>query len=153
MTGSNDLGRATLGVADHVTWSTLGWRARTWRLIHAAWSIVGLVTLAHIWVSALLRRRDRALAASAAFLLIEGGALVVGRGDCPMGRVQSAWGDPVPFFELVLPPRAAKAAVPVLAVATILGMVAVAARPLAPCDRAPGSASFTEWGGLWGSNP
>jgi hypothetical protein len=69
------------------------------------------------------------LAASIGFLLVEGGALVVGRGDCPMGPLQAEWGDPVPFFELVLPPRAAKAAVPILALASVAGMVAVALRP------------------------
>lgn len=74
------------------------------------------------------RRRDRWLAASVGFLLVEGGALVVGRGDCPMGPIQEAWGDPVPFFELVLPPRAAKAAVPILAFATVAGMLAVLVR-------------------------
>jgi hypothetical protein len=60
-----------------------------------------------------------------AFLSIEGAALLVGRGDCPMGPLQEEWGDPVPFFELVLPPRAAKAAVPVLAVATLAGFALI----------------------------
>jgi hypothetical protein len=32
----------------------------------------------------------------------------------------------VPFFELVLPPRAAKAAIPILAGATILGFAGLA---------------------------
>jgi hypothetical protein len=45
-----------------------------------------------------------------------------------MGPRQAEWGDPVPYFELVLPPRAAKAAVPVLVAATIAGFVALAAR-------------------------
>ena len=37
-------------------------------------------------------------------------------------------GDQVPFFELVLPPRAAKAAVPILAGASVAGFIAVALR-------------------------
>jgi hypothetical protein len=40
--------------------------------------------------------------------------------------MQAEWGDPVPFFELVLPHRAAKAAVPVLAVVSLVGIVALA---------------------------
>jgi len=36
--------------------------------------------------------------------------------------------DPVPFFELVPPPRAAKAAVPILAFLSIAGFLAVALR-------------------------
>jgi hypothetical protein len=63
-----------------------------------------------------------------AFLLLEGAALVIGRGDCPMGRRQADWGDPVPFFELVLPPRAAKAAVPVLAAVSVAAITAIVLR-------------------------
>lgn len=107
-------------------------RARTWRVIHAAWSVAGLSTLGYVWVCAVTRRRDRGLVASVAFLPVEGLALIVGRGNCPMGTLQAEWGDPVPFFELVLPPRAAKAAVPVLTGATIAGFVAVALRPPRP---------------------
>src|SRR5687768_6580427 len=47
-------------------------------------------------------RRDRALPRSIAFLGVEGIALVVGRGNCPLGLFQRDLGDPVPFFELVL---------------------------------------------------
>jgi hypothetical protein len=111
-----------------VRWSTLPAPARTFRIVHAAWSIVGLSSLGYIWAAALRRRRDRTLAAAVAFLLVEGAALVVGRGNCPMGPQQAEWGDRVPFFELVLPPRAAKAAVPILALATVAGLVAVAVR-------------------------
>jgi hypothetical protein len=108
-----------------MTWATLGRRARTFRIVHAAWSVVGLASLAYLWACATTGRRDRGLAASIAFLLVEGGALVVGRGDCPMGPLQAEWGDPVPFFELVLPPRAAKAAVPALAAVSLAGIAAV----------------------------
>lgn len=63
------------------------------------------------------------------FMLIQGGGLVIGRGDCPLGPFQRTLGDPVPLFELVLPRRAAKAAVPVLAMVTIAGLILVALRP------------------------
>jgi hypothetical protein len=66
--------------------------------------------------------------AGVAFLCVEGAALVVGRGDCPVGPVQTEWGDPVPFFELVLPPGPAKAAVPVLAVVAVAGIVTLVLR-------------------------
>jgi hypothetical protein len=59
---------------------------------------------------------------------VEGAALIVGHGDCPVGPMQAEWGDPVPFFELVLPHRAAKAAVPVLAVVSVVGIAALALR-------------------------
>ena len=111
-----------------VSWATLGRRARAWRVLHAAWSVAQLGCLGDIWVSALKRRRSRRLWAGVAFLFVEGGALVVGRGDCPVGPLQAEWGDPVPFFDLVLPPRAARAAVPVLAVVSVTGVVALGLR-------------------------
>jgi len=117
-------------------WATLGARARAWRLVHATWSIAQLAGLGCIWRSAINRRRSGWLWASVAFLLIEGGALVVGRGSCPVGPRQAEWGDPVPFFELVLPPRAAKAAVPVLAAGSLVGLAALILRRPAPVSGA-----------------
>lgn len=106
-----------------MTWSSIGNRARMWRIFHAAWSIAQLTGLGYMWVSVIRRRRNPRLWASVAFLFTEGAALALGRGDCPMGPLQAEWGDPVPFFELVLPPRAAKAAVPILAVVSVGAVV------------------------------
>jgi hypothetical protein len=113
-------------------WSSLSWRARTWRLTHAAWSVAQLAALSNIWFAALTRRRGPRLRASIGFLLVEGAALVVGRGNCPAGGLQAEWGDPIPFFELVLPPRAAKAAVPILAAISVGGLCLLALRPPNP---------------------
>jgi hypothetical protein len=111
------------------TWAELGIQARAWRVAHAAWSAAQLTSLAYVWWSAARRRRTRRLGVIVGFLIAEGAGLVVGRGNCPMGRQQAKWGDPVPFFELVLSPRAAKAAVPILAVVTVLGIAGVILRP------------------------
>jgi hypothetical protein len=111
-----------------VGWADLSRPARAYRVFHAAWSVAGLASLAYIWFCAATRRRDRALLASVAFLSVEGVGLLIGGGDCPMGNVQAQMGDPVPFFELVLPPRAAKAAVPILAWASVAGIIAVVLR-------------------------
>ena len=111
-----------------VSWATLSGRARAWRVLHASWSVAQLWCLGDIWASVLMRRRSRRLWAGVAFLSVEGAALIVGHGDCPVGPMQAEWGDPVPFFELVLPPRAAKAAVPVLAVVSVAGILALALR-------------------------
>jgi hypothetical protein len=119
-----------------VTWATLGGRARAWRVLHAFWSVAQLWCLGDIWVSVVRRRRSRRVRAGVGFLSVEGAALVIGRGDCPVGTMQAEWGDPVPFFKLVLPPRAAKAAVPVLAVVSAVGIVARALRRPGPVARA-----------------
>jgi hypothetical protein len=113
---------------DRRSWRDLGSRARTWRVVHATWSVAQLAGLGLIWHRVATRRRDPALWASVSFLVLEGGALIVGRGDCPMGKLQDDWGDPVPFFELILPPRAAKAAVPVLAVVSLGAIAGVVLR-------------------------
>jgi len=112
-----------------VRWRDLGERARAWRIVHGSWSVAQLAALACIWGSAITRRRGRWLLASVGFVTLEGAALAVGRGSCPMGPLQTAWGDPVPFFELVLSPRAARAAVPILALVTLGGIAAVVLRP------------------------
>jgi hypothetical protein len=91
--------------------------------------VAGLAGLEYIWACAGARRRDRLLAASIAFLSMEGVGLIIGGGDCPMGPFQEQLGDPVPFFELVLSPRAAKAAVPMLAGASTAGIFAIVLRP------------------------
>lgn len=123
-------------MTDPVRWADLSGPAKAYRVFHASWSVAGLASLGYVWACAALRRRDRRLAASMAFLSIEGVGLIAGGGDCPMGGMQARLGDPVPFFELVLPPRAAKAAVPVLAVVSIAGFLAVALRRPARGGRA-----------------
>ena len=120
---------------DEVRWTHLGRQARAFRIAHAAFSIVQLAALAYVWFCAATRRRDGALTMSAAALLVEGAALLVGRGDCPFGPLQAKLGDPVPLFELVLPKRAAKAAIPVLLIVAVSGLAGVLLRP--PVDRHP----------------
>lgn len=111
-----------------VGWGELSRRARVWRAIHASWSVGQLGCLAYIWSCAMTRRRNVPLWGGVAFLLVEAGALVAGHGSCPMGRLQEEWGDPVPFFELILPPRAARAAIPFLAAVSVGAITALALR-------------------------
>jgi hypothetical protein len=120
--------------------------ARTLRAAHVAVAVVELSCLAYLWWCAMTGRRDRRLWAAVATLAGEGVALVIGRGDCPLGPLQEHVGDPTPLFELVLPPRAAKAAVPIFAGITMLGLAIVLARGPFSClsnvagpdERAPG---------------
>ena len=102
--------------------------ARAFRLAHLTFGAFAMTGLGWIWFCALTGRRGRALRLATARLLFEGGALVVGRGDCPFGPLQARLGDPVPMFELFLPPRAAKAAVPFLAGVTLAGFAVLFVR-------------------------
>jgi hypothetical protein len=112
----------------HVSWAELPAGALAFRVAHAIFGVVNLVGLGYVWLSAFRRSRDPWLAASVALLGAEGVALVIGRGNCPFGPFQRSLGDPVPMFELVLPPRAAKAAVPVLTGVTLAGFAALLMR-------------------------
>ena len=112
-----------------MTWQELSRSARLFRIAHGVWGAFNLSGLVWIWRSALCRHRDRAMYASMVLLSAEGVALVIGRGNCPFGSFQARLGDPVPMFEWVLPPRAAKAAVPILAGVSLASFAAVALRP------------------------
>jgi hypothetical protein len=108
--------------------STLGRAAKAFRAVHAAIAVVDLAALGYVWHGAIRRRRGRLLSAAVVALAAEGVALVVGRGNCPLGPLQRRLGDPMPLFELVLPPRAAKAAVPLLSAISVTGIALAAAR-------------------------
>ncbi len=109
-------------------WSDLPVPAQAFRIAHAAWALVSLICLGAVWLSAITGRRGRRLSASMVWLGLEGLALVKGRGDCPFGPLQARLGDPVPLFELALPPRAARAAVPTLAMISAVGIGLVGLR-------------------------
>ena len=109
----------------------LSGEAKALRVGHIAIAVVGLSSLTYIWVCALTGRRDRMLGVAMAALSLQGVALLIGRGNCPLGPLQQRLGDPKPLFELVLPPHAAKAAIPVLAGATVgaIAILALRSRP------------------------
>jgi hypothetical protein len=102
--------------------------ARWLRAAHTLIAAVELTSLGYVWSCALTGRRDAALRVAVTTLVVEGVALGAGGGDCPLGPLHGRLGDPVPLFELVLPPRAAKAAVPVLAGVSCLGLGVLAVR-------------------------
>jgi hypothetical protein len=99
------------------------------RAVHTAVAVFELGCLGYIWACAFTGRRDRSLHVATAILVGEGAGLVAGRGNCPLGPLQRRLGDPVPLFELVLPPVWAKRAVPILAGTSVVGIV-LALRPV-----------------------
>jgi hypothetical protein len=103
--------------------------AMAFRAFHAAIAVEMLLAIAYVWWCALSGRRDRLLLRMAAASLIGEGVLVgTNHGDCPLGGLQERLGDPVPLFELVLSPRAAKRAVPTLGAITAAGLVLLVVR-------------------------
>jgi hypothetical protein len=101
------------------------------RTAHAAISIAFLSAIAYVWWCALTGRRTRLLRAAVAALTCEGAAVAANGGDCPLGRLQERAGDPVPLFELVLSPRAAKRAVPTLGAVAAVGIALLVVNPSA----------------------
>jgi hypothetical protein len=102
--------------------------ALAFRTLHAAIAIEMLLAIAYVWWCALRGRRDRLLRIAAASLIGEGVVVAANHGDCPLGGLQERLGDPVPLFELVLSPRAAKRAVPTLGAITAAGLALVMVR-------------------------
>jgi hypothetical protein len=111
-----------------VRFTELSSGARALRIGHVAIAVVGLSSLTYIWFCALTGRRDRLLGAALATMSVQGVGLLIGRGDCPLGPLQRRLGDPDPLFELVLPPRAARAAIPVLTAVAVGGIALLAVR-------------------------
>jgi len=102
--------------------------AMSFRALHAAIVVEQLLAIAYVWWCALSGRRDHLLRMAAASLIGEGVLVIANRGDCPLGPLQDRLGDPVPLFELVLSPRAAKRAVPTLGAITAAGLVLLMVR-------------------------
>jgi hypothetical protein len=102
--------------------------ALAFRAFHAAIAIEQLLAIAYVWWCALGGRRDRLLRMAAASLIGEGVLVAANHGDCPLGGLQERLGDPVPLFELVLSPRAAKQAVPTLGAITAAGLALLVVR-------------------------
>jgi hypothetical protein len=112
--------------------------ALAFRAAHAAVAAGFLFAIGYVWWCALSGRRGRLLRVTATALVAEGLFVAANRGDCPLGPLQDRLGDPVPLFELVLSPAAAKRAVPVLGAISAAGIALAARRglfrsPSQPC--------------------
>ncbi len=118
-----------------VTDGTLSPAARAFRAGHAVIALGFLAAIGNVWWCALTGATNRLLRPAIGALAVEGVVVAANHGDCPLGPLQARAGDPVPLFELVLPPRAAKRAVPVLGLITAAGIVAVVSRGVPPAAR------------------
>ena len=70
----------------------------------------------------------RAVAAVSGLRSTEGAVVTANHGDCPLGPLQERLGDPIPLFELVLSPTAARRAVPTLGLITVAGLMLLVRR-------------------------
>jgi hypothetical protein len=102
--------------------------AWAFRAVHAVIAVGFLAAIAYVWWCALTGRRGPLVRVAIASLVGEGVVVALNQGDCPLGPLQDRIGDPVPLFELVLSPRAAKRAIPVLGSLAAGGVALVAWR-------------------------
>jgi hypothetical protein len=102
--------------------------ARAFRAGHAAIATAFLGAIAYIWWCALTGRRDRRLTLAVTAIVTEGACVAANHGDCPLGPLQARAGDPIPLFELVLSPTAARRAVPTLGLVAAAGLLLLACR-------------------------
>ena len=111
-----------------MTQAKLSVAARAFRAVHGLITVAFLLAIVHVWWCALTGRRDRGLRVAVAALVAEGAFVTVNRGDCPLGGLQDRLGDPVPLFELVLSPTAARRAIPILGAVAGAGIVLLSCR-------------------------
>jgi hypothetical protein len=102
--------------------------ALAFRVVHTLIAVGFLSAIGYVWWCALTGRRGLLLRVAVGALGTEGVLVAANHGDCPLGPFQQRVHDPVPLFELVLSPRAARLAVPALGGVTVAG-VALLARP------------------------
>src|SRR5687768_4910361 len=105
--------------------------ALAFRIGHGAIAAAFLTAIVYVWWCAVTGRRDRRLRLAVVALIGEGAFVAANGGDCPLGPLQVRLGDPVPLFELVLSPRAARRAVPALGLVAAAGLLLLARRPVA----------------------
>lgn len=114
-----------------MTTERLSRAALAWRAAHGVIAVGFLLAIGHVWWCALTGRRGPWLRACVLALLGEGVLVAANHGDCPLGPLQQRLDDPVPLFELILPPRAARLAVPGLGAVTAGGLLLLRLRGVA----------------------
>jgi len=82
----------------HFTNRTIVYAIRTF---HFLIGITMTASVTYLWYAALYRRYDWWLALSLVALAVQGVALMLNKGDCPLGNVSARYGDRKTLFELV----------------------------------------------------
>jgi hypothetical protein len=113
--------------------ASAGTRTSSWvvplsRAAHALVTGLFLSCIALVYVGAWRGEAGPLTLAAVGALFGEGALVVLCHGNCPLGPLLRRLGDDKPLFELVLPPRAAALAVPVLGGVTVLGVILLVAR-------------------------
>lgn len=107
------------------------------RLLHGSITVFFLWCIGYIYYAAFTRRRGPLLEVVIGAVVVEGAVVGLNGGECPLGGVHRRYGDERTFFELFVPKRYARHAVPFFAAVTVLGILLALARGKARPPRAP----------------
>src|SRR5690242_11517482 len=101
------------------------------RIIHGLFALYFILCLIYLYYAAIFSKIDLLLLIAVGSLSLEGlMVFVLNKGDCPLIHIQRKIGDNTPFFQLFLPAKIAKQAVPVLAKITWIGVILLLIRLL-----------------------
>jgi hypothetical protein len=100
------------------------------RIFHGILTIYFTLCLLYLYIVGLTGNVDRTLFIVAILSLAAEGIAVFAfnQGDCPLIHVQKKIGDNKPFFELLLPSKLARRAIPVFALLTIVSILIILIR-------------------------
>jgi len=94
------------------------------RTIHGLFALYFIVCVLYLFYAAVSARFDKFLVIALISLALEGFVVfILNKGDCPLIHVQRKIKDDVPFFELFLPKKLAKKAIPFFSTLTIIALM------------------------------
>lgn len=93
------------------------------RTVHGLITLIFLSCIFCIYYFGITNNRSPLAYIAVALIVIEGIVVTLNGGNCPLGVVHSKFGDDKAFFELFLPKRQAKMAVPFLGFVAFLGIL------------------------------
>jgi hypothetical protein len=108
--------------------SSRSWIVPVLRIAHGVVAALFVGCMVVVYASAWHGRTDLATRAAVLALSGEGVLVLASGGDCPLTPLFRRLGDETPLFELILPARAARHAVPVLGAVTGVGFALLALR-------------------------
>ena len=100
------------------------------RVVHGTITAFFVTCLYRLWRAAITGKRRREGWIAAALVSAEGAIVYANGGTCPMGPLHHRLGDDKAFFELIMPQRMARHAVPALGAFAAAGMAILAAREI-----------------------
>lgn len=100
------------------------------RIVHGLFALYFLGCLAYLWYVAITKQVDDGLfVISVLSLAVEGFVVfALNKGNCPLVHIQRRINDNIPFFELFMPRKLAKTAIPVAAGLTLIAVVIILLR-------------------------